>query len=615
MLSVPGPFKASNNSSALNEQEFVEQAINELLFLGCVCEVSTEPDIINPLSVSIQNSGKKRLILDLRHVNKYIFKNKFRCEDISVAKEILNPGDFMFTFDLKSGYHHVEIFEDHRKYLSFSWKFSNGSVRYFQFCVLPFGLSSAPYLFTKLLKPLVKKWRSEGFTIVVYLDDGLGAARSYILAKAVSLQMHADLLKFGFLPNESKCHWDPVLSITWLGVVFDTSAGLISATSRRIDSLLSDIDNIVEHKSKSFHVKTIASVCGKIISLGSCVGNVSRLMSRHTHALINSASTWHSYVTLNEDVLKELLFWRVNLAKLNGIPIWPIKSAPTKVVYSDASDTGCGSLLETGGELFQQNWSEYESTKSSTYRELLTVSLALKSFVNRLKAQTVLWYTDNKNVTQIISCGSRIEELQSIAFDIFSSCVRNGIHLDVQWIPRDLNSVSDDMSRVVDFDDYTIHDDVFNTIDWVWGPHSCDRFACYYNTKLVKYNSRYFQPGTSGVNAFSQDWQYDNNWLCPPVYLTCKVLKHLRACNAQGTLIVPVWKSAHFWPLLCADGVHWNGFIHDWLVLPNHPKLFLKCKAQNCIFGNKPLRFATVALRIDFGIPQRLNNAKFAIVM
>ena len=42
--------------------------------------------IIKPLSVSIQKSGKERLILDLRHVNQFLFKQKFRCEDLSVAK-------------------------------------------------------------------------------------------------------------------------------------------------------------------------------------------------------------------------------------------------------------------------------------------------------------------------------------------------------------------------------------------------------------------------------------------------------------------------------------------------------------------------------------------------
>ena len=108
------------------------------------------------------------MILDLRNVNQYLFKSKFRCEDVSIAREVLNPGDFMFSFDLKSGYHHVEIFPEHRQFLSFSWNFSSGVTRYFQFSVLPFGLSFAPYLFTELLKPFVSKWRTEGKSIVVF---------------------------------------------------------------------------------------------------------------------------------------------------------------------------------------------------------------------------------------------------------------------------------------------------------------------------------------------------------------------------------------------------------------------------------------------------------------
>ena len=33
-----------------------------------------------------------------------------------MAKEVLKLGDFMFSFDLKSGYHHVDIFKDHQKF-------------------------------------------------------------------------------------------------------------------------------------------------------------------------------------------------------------------------------------------------------------------------------------------------------------------------------------------------------------------------------------------------------------------------------------------------------------------------------------------------------------------
>lgn len=60
----------------------------------------------------------------------------------------------MFKFDLKSGYHHVDIFEGSQTYLGFSWNIE-GEDKYFVFTVLPFGIAVAPWLFTKLIRPLV----------------------------------------------------------------------------------------------------------------------------------------------------------------------------------------------------------------------------------------------------------------------------------------------------------------------------------------------------------------------------------------------------------------------------------------------------------------------------
>ena len=302
---IPPPFFAVNNSSALSESAFVDSAINDLIVQGCVTEVFEAPVIINPLSVSVQKSGKKRLILDLRHVNLFLFKSRFRCEDLCVAKEILNPGDFLFSFDLKSGYHHVDIFPDHRKYLSFAWTFPSDCTRFFQFSVLPFGLSSAPYLFTKLLKPLVTKWRSEA---------------NSNKAKITSLQVHDDLLKSGFLPNEDKCVWEPTQVITWLGTVLNMSSSVISATDKRISSLQEDLAFLLATSLSSHPVRKLASVCGKIISLGNCVGNFSRLMSRNIFAVINSAPSWNSYVVLSPEALAELNFWKDNVSSLNGFP-------------------------------------------------------------------------------------------------------------------------------------------------------------------------------------------------------------------------------------------------------------------------------------------------------
>jgi len=58
-----------NIASAINEAEFVWEAILVLSRDNRVEEIISTSDIVNPLSVSVQTSGKKRLILDLRHIN------------------------------------------------------------------------------------------------------------------------------------------------------------------------------------------------------------------------------------------------------------------------------------------------------------------------------------------------------------------------------------------------------------------------------------------------------------------------------------------------------------------------------------------------------------------
>ena len=90
-----------------------------------------------------------------------------------------------------------------------------------------------------------------------------------------------------------------------------------------------------------------------------------------------------------------------------------------------------------------------------------------------------------------------------------------------------------------------------------------------------------------------------------PVCLTIKVVSHMKVCNPVGTLIVPLRKSAHFWTAICSDGLLWSSFVHDWVILPDLPNLFIRGKAKNSIFGAGPLAFSLVALRIGFSIPPR----------
>ena len=102
------------------------------------------------------------------------------------------------------------------------------------------------------------------------------------------------------------------------------------------------------------------------------------------------------------------------------------------------------------------------------------------------------------------------------------------------WVPCNINSIADNISRISDFDDWSVDQISFDLIEGLWGPHTFDRFACSSNCKVHKFNSRFWCRGTSGVDAFCQDWSSDNNYLCPPVSLIVYTLKKLR--NVKGAV-------------------------------------------------------------------------------
>jgi len=115
---------------------------------------------------------------------------------------------FLFTFDIKSGYHHVEIFPPHQKYLSFAWNLE-GHISFFSFTVLPFGLTSGPYIFTKLLRPLIGFWRDFGIKIAVFIDDGHSVEKDFESCLKNSEFVKSSLAASGFLENKEKSERHP----------------------------------------------------------------------------------------------------------------------------------------------------------------------------------------------------------------------------------------------------------------------------------------------------------------------------------------------------------------------------------------------------------------------
>ena len=136
----------------------------------------------------------------------------------------------------------------------------------------------------------------------------------------------------------------------------------------------------------------------------------------------------------------------------------------------------------------QGNWSEHEAKQSSTWRELVAVCRVLHAIANKLVNMRVHWFTDNQNVVRILQVGSAKPHLQSEAVDVFKQCIANNIRLEPEWIPREENQMADYISRIMDYDDWSLDPFMFKALDDLWGPHTVDRFARHYNSQLERFS-------------------------------------------------------------------------------------------------------------------------------
>ena len=151
-------------------------------------------------------------------------------------------------------------------------------------------------------------------------------------------------------------------------------------------------------------------------------------------------------------------------------------------------------------------WTQGERSRSSSWRESEAVKRVLNSNLDQVRGKKVKVYSDNKNVESILKIGSRKEDLQNIANEIFETCQSNEISLSVQWIPRESNERADYLSRCRDSDDWSVQEWVFKHLNAKWGPHTIDRFASFYNSYCARFNSRWWVPGTEALDALDQVW-------------------------------------------------------------------------------------------------------------
>ena len=301
----------NNNKSAFDNSDFVTKAVLDLLKNGCIEEFKIKPTVVNPLTVSIQKSDKKRLILDLREVNKRVMKQNIKLEDWKIALQYFYKDCYLYKYDLKSDNYHLDINDKFKTYLGFCW-----NEKYSVFSVLPFGLTSAPYVFTETLRPLVKYWRKHLIRMVLYSDDGWDTNFNLSSCSADASFVLYTSNKAGFVVNTEKSIWTPCKSLLWLGSLWNSAEHSIKVPDERVNDLIDSINSVFS--SLPFvSARSLAKVTGRIVSLSTVIGNIFRLMTRNLNRMIESRQSWDSKFCLSDqDVISELNFWKQNVRRI-----------------------------------------------------------------------------------------------------------------------------------------------------------------------------------------------------------------------------------------------------------------------------------------------------------
>ncbi len=128
---------------------------------------------------------------------KFIKPPSFKSKSLAAVLPELKTGWWGATLDLKDAHLHVPIHTSSRKWLGFA---INGNT--YRFRCLPFGLSTSPRTFTRVVKVIAEHLRRHGIYVFVYLDDWfLSPPSPSVLLRQITRVLKLGLISLGLIVN------------------------------------------------------------------------------------------------------------------------------------------------------------------------------------------------------------------------------------------------------------------------------------------------------------------------------------------------------------------------------------------------------------------------------
>jgi hypothetical protein len=546
-----GKGRKSRTVNGEKEEKAYQVLLEEMLKEKVIEEVREEKILYYNHTFLVKKSdGGFRFVLDAKALNMYVNIPHYKNEDIRTVLDLLQPGDVMVKFDLKSAYHQVAVTEEASSYLGFAV-----GERSFRFLALPFGLATAPFLFTKIMKPVVTwmrlKWRG-----IMYLDDGIMLFRNVEEAEAGMKEMVEMLMRLKIRISFEKSELMPTRIIKFLGWIINSEMMIVSIPAEKGKACKRKVKEWKHKVTRGavVRVRTLASFIGTLSSLALVVPQA-HLRLAGCQALKDEAvrlDGWEGTVKMGTEIIADLEWWE---ATMEGEVQAVIKTfSPILTITTDASPVGWGAQIEGGGRYreVRGNWGPEMKEVHSNVKEMMAVRWALLEvekgeLMEEHGITDVLIRSDNSTVIYDLIRRTCAPSLREEMIGIMEIAERNKMRLRSSHIQGMKNTVADLLSRVYDAADYSVTFDCLDSILEIFNTTIViDLFAATHNAKTHRFYSFGVCAGSLGTDALAYSWKNEKGTLYafPPILIIEKVLKKLKADGGKMIIITPQWRNA-----------------------------------------------------------------------
>lgn len=415
----------------------------------------SHPDIhVSPLGV-IPKKGRVnswRMIMDLsappgHSVNDGIAKElcslHYSSVDEAAAKLMeLGSGALLAKMDIRQAYRNVPVAPDDKALLGIQW---DGHTYIDQ--VLPFGLRSAPMIFSALADALLWIMKKKGVSWAIhYIDDFLtiGAPSSEeCLQNTLIMQSVCDTAG---LPLELSKSVGPTTQLVFLGIVVDSMEGELRLPQEKLSQLQ---DTLVQWRGrKACRKRELLSLIGSL-SHACKVVRAGRTFLRRLIDLSTKADRLDHFIRLNAEARADIEWWYQFIGPWNGTSMVTALAMqpPAATMYSDASGSwGCGAVY--GENWFQIKWDTRAEGYHISIKELIPIVVAAAIWGRPFRGKTLLVRSDNAAaVAAINNQSSPIKEMAHLLRCLAFIAARYQIRITASHVPGEYNVLADALSR------------------------------------------------------------------------------------------------------------------------------------------------------------------------